>query len=428
MLQYLFTHTPLAFFTQSLWRDEAFSYFLAKKNLLEIIILSAQDFSPPLYHLILHFWLKFFGPSEVSLRSLSLIFFWTTLYVCFLFLKEILKLSTQKSLLYLLLFLLNPILTFYAFEARMYSMLMFFATLSYYSYLKKNSKIYLISTVLGLYTHYFMFFVVGTQILFNYLTNKGRRLNVINKLIFNSFLFTLPWLLTVALLKKFQSSFWIDKTETKTFVNLLGIIYTGFERNLFWISVLLFSVFIITLVKIIRNSKTENFNLYLILSLWGIGIPFFVALISLIKPIFFPRYFIFSSVGLILLIIFCLEHLKIKARFLILIGLLILTLHYQKLQINTKKRTDFKKIAEEIKIQTKKSDYIYVTNELDFFTAKYYFQNNRVLIYNKTYEEIPDFVGKVLIKKEDLAKGLPSYPKKAFLLTSNGTYTVQALY
>jgi len=160
MLNFLFTHTPLLFLTQSFWRDEAFSYFLAKKNILEIIILSAKDFSPPLYHLLLHFWLKIFGGSEISMRSLSVIFFWATLYVCFLFLQEIFKLNFKKSLIYLLLFLVNPFLSYYAFEARAYSLFAFLATLSYYSFYKKNYKLYFLSTVFGLYTHYFMLFVV----------------------------------------------------------------------------------------------------------------------------------------------------------------------------------------------------------------------------------------------------------------------------
>ena len=142
MLNFLFTQTPLAFLTQSFWRDEAFSYFLAKKNVLEIIILSAKDFNPPLYQLLLHFWLKIFGPSEISIRSLSLLFFWATLYVCFLFLQEIFKFNFKKSLIYLLLFLLNPFLLYYAFEARMYSLFTFLATLSFYSFYRKKYKIY----------------------------------------------------------------------------------------------------------------------------------------------------------------------------------------------------------------------------------------------------------------------------------------------
>lgn len=85
MINYLFTKTPLLFFAQSFWRDEAFTYFLAKENVFKITSLTAKDFNPPLYYLIIHFWMKIFGTSEITLRLFSLIFFWATIYVGFFF-------------------------------------------------------------------------------------------------------------------------------------------------------------------------------------------------------------------------------------------------------------------------------------------------------------------------------------------------------
>ncbi len=54
-MQYFFTKTALLFFVQNLWRDEAFSYVLSKKPILDILRLTVADFSPPLYYIILHF-------------------------------------------------------------------------------------------------------------------------------------------------------------------------------------------------------------------------------------------------------------------------------------------------------------------------------------------------------------------------------------
>jgi uncharacterized membrane protein len=77
MLDYLFTKTPLIFLTQNLWRDEAFSYLLAKEPISKMLPLTAGDFSPPLYYIVLHYWMSIFGTSEVALRSLSTLFFCT---------------------------------------------------------------------------------------------------------------------------------------------------------------------------------------------------------------------------------------------------------------------------------------------------------------------------------------------------------------
>src|SRR3989344_2939011 len=80
MMDFLFNRTPLYFMTQSLWRDEAFSYLLAQKSIIDIIRLTAQDFNPPFYYIMLHFWISIFGKSEIALRSLSFVFFALTLY------------------------------------------------------------------------------------------------------------------------------------------------------------------------------------------------------------------------------------------------------------------------------------------------------------------------------------------------------------
>ena len=428
MLNYLFIHTPLIFFTQSLWRDEAFSYFLAKKNVFEIIAFSAKDFNPPIYHLILHFWLKMFGGSEITLRSLSLIFFWATLYICFLFLQYIFKFSQKKSLVYLLLFLINPFLTYYAYESRSYSFFAFLTTSSYYFLYKKDYKKYLITLVLGFYTHYFMLFVVISQFLFNQLLNKGRIQEIVRKIIYKSLFIFSPWVIFVLLTKDLLSAFWIDRTNFKTFIMLLGIVYTGFENNVTWTSLFLIMIIAIALVKLIKKEHKYNNRLFVFLLLWGIGIPVLVAFISLFKPIFFPRYFIFLSVGLLLLLIYGLEQMKPKARNIFLIMLFVIAVYYQKDSLEIRKKTDFQKVTKEITRMAKKNDLIFVTSELDFFTAKYYFPNKKVYIYNKTYEEIPDFVGKVLIAKTDIAPSLPFYPNRAFVLKSNGTYNIQALY
>ena len=237
MFNWLFTKTPLVFFVQSFWRDEGFSYLMAKKYIFQLLVSTARDFSPPFYYLILHYWMKIFGSSEISIRSLSLIFYWATLYVIFLFLKDIFKYSLKKSWFYLLLFALNPLLIYYSFEGRMYSMLAFFATLSYYSLYKKNSKLYLLSSILGLYTHYFMVLVIAAQ----YLFSKFKQLNVALSFV--------PWVIFVLIFKGFApQSFWIQGSKLSSLITFLGQIFTGYDFSLkfYDISEVLLSLGILT--------------------------------------------------------------------------------------------------------------------------------------------------------------------------------------
>jgi len=82
----------------------------------------------------------------------------------------------------------------------------------------------------------------------------------------------------------------------------------------------------------------------------------------------------------------------------------------------------------EIRSLAKKNDRLYVTNELDFLKVQYYFPENQVYIFGKSYQEIPDFVGKILIPSERIINNLPIYPNKAFILNSDGSYEIKAVY
>jgi mannosyltransferase len=55
---------------QSVWFDEAYSIFLAKQPVAELIRLTSIDGHPPLYYLLLKGWAAMFGFGELALRSL----------------------------------------------------------------------------------------------------------------------------------------------------------------------------------------------------------------------------------------------------------------------------------------------------------------------------------------------------------------------
>lgn len=433
MLHFLFSKTPLYFFTESFWRDEAFTFLLAKRNIVDLLFLTAKDFNPPFYYLIVHYWMKLFGSSEISLRTISLIFYWLTIYYIFLFITDVMKIQSKRKWLYLFLVVLNPILLYYAFEARMYTMLAFFATLSFYSFFKKNYKTFVVATVLGLYTHYFMTFVLLGELLFYYVTKKRKfdRVQLL-KYIF-PFLLFVPWIFFVLKVKNLNSQvFWIDKSTLVIFVQLIGIVYTGFDNGLRFyqtaitpLSIGLTFFLIIGMWHLLKKERIDK-KLLLYFMIWSIGIPVTIVLISFFKPIFFPRYVIFCSVGLVLLIIYILEHIHSTIRYLLLIVLLLLTINFHTQQINDRKKSDLRTIFKEIKYLAKPIDVVYVTNELNFFAVQYYFDEKRVYIYGKNYEIIPDYVGKILMPKSAFVNSLPIYPRKAFISTSDSNYEIQS--
>jgi len=437
MINFLFTKTPLIFFVQSFWRDEAFTYALAKENLLNIFLFTAKDFNPPLYYLIIHFWIKVFGPSEISLRLFSLICYWGLVYTGFLFLSNIFKFSTKKSFFYLIFFILNPLFIYYAFEARMYTFFALLSSLSFYFFIQKKYIIYIGVTIAGLYTHYFMIFVVLGQLFFFYLTNKKKCIKQLKPFIIIALSFV-PWLIFLFLNRHFLiQSFWVEKPDFFYFLKTLGKIYTGYESNIYPTKIkTLFSLINILIILILltglRNltvfkKKVKN-QTFLLMFIWGVITPLFIGLISFAKSIYLPRYLIFSTFGLLLLLIAILEKLPKKTKIFFILLLFLLTIVYNKQQIKYRTKFDSRKVIGEIKKIAKEYDLLYVINDLDFFTAKYYFDDKRVFIYRKSYQDIPNYVGKVLIPEKKITYYLPFYPQKAFILGEDGSYDIQAMY
>jgi len=62
----------LRFWTRSdMWLDEALTFDIARLPLSKLQVALKHDGAPPLYYVLLHFWLKAFGSSDVAARALS---------------------------------------------------------------------------------------------------------------------------------------------------------------------------------------------------------------------------------------------------------------------------------------------------------------------------------------------------------------------
>lgn len=431
MMEFLFTKTPLAYFVASFWRDEAFSYLMAKLPIHTLLWSTAQDANPPLYYVLLKVWMGIFGSSEVAIRSLSLVFFWATLYVVYLILKDIFRMNEKKSMWYLLLLVINPLLHYYAFEARMYSMLAFFSTLLFYALMKKNYRLYAYTALLAMFTHYFVGIVIMFQVLFALISFTKQEKKHLLLPLCKAALWYIPWLIVLFLARPpVGQSFWILTSTLKDLPLLPAIIFTGYEKTA-WVlydylpHLSLSIASIMVLAAYFRAYHQKKRSIILLLG-WALGIPLLIFIISFWKPVFLPRYLIFATVGLLILLIISIEGMKKRyVRIGALVLLVIFSLTFSSVQVLSRTKAPLKSVFHTIKTQMHKGDVIYVTNEYDFHPAQYYVPSKKVYIYKKTYEELPWFVGKVLIDKSSFRMTLPIYPERAFIV-SDESYTVQS--
>ncbi len=119
----------LGVFNQSLWLDEATSVVKASTLSFKDLILtfSVGDFHPPLYYLTLKLWISIFGNSEVSVRSLSVLFSALSVWCLYLIGKKLFNRFVGIASAGLLA--TGPLFFYYAHEARMYAMSTFFTIL-----------------------------------------------------------------------------------------------------------------------------------------------------------------------------------------------------------------------------------------------------------------------------------------------------------
>lgn len=160
---------------RSLWQNEVFAVQLAEKDISEILETSVQNHGP-FYFLILHFWCKM-GSSEAFLRTSSLIFGILTIPLMYLFSCRLFNRETGTLSAFFLA--ISGFFILHARELWVYAPFGFFAICSlytYYLFLKKGSNIFwagwLISSVVGLYLHFSMFFLIIVQNIFIFLFSR----------------------------------------------------------------------------------------------------------------------------------------------------------------------------------------------------------------------------------------------------------------
>jgi mannosyltransferase len=157
---------------QSLRLDESQSIWQANRPFKDLLEVSARDVHVPLYNTILHYWIEFFGNNIFTNRLMSI--------------PMSFALSVQANRhnhigVYLAtIFSISPFMMWFGSELRMYSMFVFFTLAAHFWFIKimRSTKpirftwlLYLVTLILGIYTHYFFGLFIICQFFF-YIFNR----------------------------------------------------------------------------------------------------------------------------------------------------------------------------------------------------------------------------------------------------------------
>lgn len=166
--------------------DEVFSVKLARHHLNEVLLLSLNDRPhPPLYYLLLHFWIYMFGSSETAVRSLSVLFSCGFLLVSYYMLRRFLDRWLALGMVALLA--VSPFFVFYGYEARPYALIAFLSAVNLKAFLaileapwqRRRLIVWALTCALILYSQYLAILTISIQIGLAYLYLPEQRIAIL---------------------------------------------------------------------------------------------------------------------------------------------------------------------------------------------------------------------------------------------------------
>jgi uncharacterized membrane protein len=292
--------------------DEPFSVFHAQLNISSIIQELKTGNNPPLYEIILSFWLKAFGISELSVRMPSLIFSAVTTFLLY---KLLIKYFNNRiAVMASLLFIFSSINILAAQEARVYSLFVLLTAASFYQFIslynssKKTLHILLISVIniALVYSHYFGFFVLFTQFVL-LVTIKDLRKKSLTHYFYSLIILAVFYIPNLFILwNRFLDSSngtWIrPPSGIESIYNMLW----QFSNQPFTTVVSILLIITASFLFLYRKDKKLSVHHKIIIG-WFL-IPFSVMfIVSYWVPMFFAKYLIFISLGYYIVLAICIE-------------------------------------------------------------------------------------------------------------------------
>lgn len=145
--------------------DESFSLYMALQSVPDAVRMLCNGDNPPLWEILLHFWVKVFGISEVAIRSLSLIFsVLTVIPIYFLGERHIHRLAGIAASLF---YCFSTFSIYLAHDCRVYSLIGFCSACSAWLYISaarqpKPLKFILLTLVnlMLMYGHYLSVWII----------------------------------------------------------------------------------------------------------------------------------------------------------------------------------------------------------------------------------------------------------------------------
>lgn len=317
----------------AVWADEGFTLLLSSYSPSQILFHTARDVHPPLYYLLLHEWMNVFGNGVFAARSLSALADVVTVglgiwLVCLV--------STRRAaMLAGVMLALLPIAVRYSQEVRMYALLallMISATIAFVYWVKGSGShwllgVYALLMVAGLYTHYFAAVCMASHWAWLLVSRFKCKLLAPAWWVANGtvILLFMPWVPSLMNQSRFSGFNWIAPLDVPTVVSALWqfVSYSDGPKESIW---LFYSVpllmLLVSAVIVMRDTSEKKLGTLLVMYTWCPLV--LIAGVSLIRPLFVYRYFVFAALGFPMILAVALDALWGRAKTLFFVLLLLI--------------------------------------------------------------------------------------------------------
>jgi 4-amino-4-deoxy-L-arabinose transferase-like glycosyltransferase len=381
----------------AIWNDEAYSLLLARETPERIWALTARDVHPPLYYMLLHYWVSVWGDSALSARALSALADLGTLLLC---IKLMSLISTRRATwIAALLLALLPISVRYSQEVRMYSLLgcwLMAATVALVCWARvaeqgRFAVIYVLLMSAAFYTHYFAGLCVLVHWLFWWLSRNNRpgmAITLGQWLLANLTIVVLylPWVPhLIAQLANTTGLGWIKPVTLQEALSLVWQ-FTLMGNGAFQASA--WHLLPLALLLFCATTVIADYSLKQPFRFLPIGY-FFVPLttlyvFALFLPLFVPRYLVFSAPAIAMIAALALDGIWRRRALLATVGLLLfvvvqlngLTAVYRQTDglngTNYRRDTEFGQLVKRLNQNALPGDEVIIANPFWYPTFTYY--------------------------------------------------------